>query len=193
MKKIVYLFIVLLITTAVNAQKKKPAAPAMPDMNQLMKMSPAELEAYKKKMIKETSEYAADYTDANNLAINKTLLPGYEPKPPVKDIKRLSLIPSRPPTRTELVSGIQQSIRQIQKGIPAPKIAEINTSISSLPVEKINGKAIAEFYADDPKSALLMMMQAAAKSPDSLLVVNNLGALFNLLRVEHKAVPLLLY
>ena len=193
MKKFVYLFIVLLITTAVNAQKKKPAAPAMPDMNQLMKMSPAELEAYKKKMIKETSEYAADYTDANNLAINKTLLPGYEPKPPVKDIKRLSLIPSRPPTRTELVSGIQQSIRQIQKGIPAPKIAEINTSISSLPVEKINGKAIAEFYADDPKSALLMMMQAAAKSPDSLLVVNNLGALFNLLRVEHKAVPLLQY
>ena len=84
-----------------------------------MKMSPAELEAYKKKMIKETSQYAADYADANGLAINKALLPGYEPKAPVKDLKRLSLIPSGPPTRTELVSGIQQSIQQIQKGIPA--------------------------------------------------------------------------
>ena len=78
MKKIICLLSVLLITVAAHAQKKKPAAPAMPDMNQLMKMSPAELEAYKKKMIKETSEYAADYADANNMAINKALLPGYE-------------------------------------------------------------------------------------------------------------------
>jgi hypothetical protein len=64
MKKIVYPVIVLPITAAIHAQKKKPAAPAMPDMNQLMKMSPAELEAYKKKMIKETSEYAADWHDS---------------------------------------------------------------------------------------------------------------------------------
>lgn len=193
MKKIFYLLSLVLLAITVQAQNKKPALPAMPDVNELMKMSPAEREAYKAKMIKQVSQQAADYADANNFAINKTLLPGYEPKAPVKDIKRLSLIPSRPPSRTELVSGIQQSIQQIKQGMPAPQIEKVNTSISSLPVEKINSKAIGEFYAGDPKGAVLMMMQAAAQAPDSLMMVNNLGAMFNLLGVEHKAVPLLQY
>jgi hypothetical protein len=49
MQKIVYFSIVLLVAVTANAQKKKPAAPVMPDVSQLMKMSPAELEAYKKR------------------------------------------------------------------------------------------------------------------------------------------------
>ena len=86
MQKIVYFSIVLLVAVTANAQKKKPAAPVMPDVSQLMKMRPAELEAYKKKMIKESSQYAADYADASGIAINKALLPGYEPKAPVKGL-----------------------------------------------------------------------------------------------------------
>ncbi|MGB8192089.1 MAG: hypothetical protein WCF67_09225, partial [Chitinophagaceae bacterium] len=102
MKYIFYLLAILAVTKA-SAQTKKPSVPAMPDMNKLIKMSPAELEAYKQKMTKEANKQAVDYADASGLVINKTLLPGFEPKPPVKDIKRLSLLPSQPPTRAQLV------------------------------------------------------------------------------------------
>ncbi|MEI2750938.1 MAG: hypothetical protein V9E88_19560 [Ferruginibacter sp.] len=123
----------------------------------------------------------------------KHLLPGAEIKPPVKDIKKLSLIPSRPPSRAELVSGIQQSIVQIKKGIPKPEVAAIENSVSSLPVETIHQKAIADFYADDEKKAILLMMELAAKQPDSLLVLNNLGAMLNKEGAEHKAASILMY
>lgn len=84
-------------------------------------------------MIKQTSQQAADYADESGFAVNKILIPGYEPKPPVKDIRRLSLLPSQPPTRTQLVSSIQQSIQQIQKGIPAPKVQEIKKFTATQP------------------------------------------------------------
>jgi tetratricopeptide (TPR) repeat protein len=113
--------------------------------------------------------------------------------PPVKDIKRLQLLPSQPPTRAELVSSLQQSVRQIQKGMPVPKLEAINQLTATQPVEIIHEKAILEFYANDPKGAILMMMQMAAKAQDSLLLLNNLGAMLNMHGAEHKAVPLLQY
>lgn len=192
MKIIFYLFAMLFALHA-DAQKKKPSAPTMPDVNKLMKMSPAELEAYKQKMIKQASQQAEEYADANGHAINKTLIPGYEPKPPVKDIKRLNLLPSQPPTRAQLVSSLQQSAQQIQKGIPAPKIQEIQKFTATQPVEVINEKAIADFYSDDPKAGILMMMQMSAKVPDSLLYLNNLGAMLNIHGGQHRAIPILEY
>jgi tetratricopeptide (TPR) repeat protein len=192
MKYVLYLVTILAVTKA-SAQTKKPPVPAMPDMNKLMKMSPAELEAYKQKMTKETSRQAADYADANGHVINKTLLPGFEPKPPVKDIKRLNLLPSQPPTRAGLVSSLQQSVQQIQKGIPTPKVQEIQKFTATQPLEIINEKAIADFYTGDPKGAILMMMQMSARAPDSLLYLNNLGAMMNLHGGQHKAIPIFQY
>jgi tetratricopeptide (TPR) repeat protein len=191
MKKI-FILLLVAITANVFGQKKKTAAPSI-DVNKLMKMSPAELEAYKKKMIKETSEQAAAYADENKLNINKAALPGLELKPPVKDMKRLSLIPSRPPTKTELVNNIQQSIQQIQKGMPAPKVEAVTQTLNSLPVERINTKAALEFYDGDQRSAMLLMMNLATKVPDSVLYLNNLAAMYNMSGVMHKAVPLLQY
>jgi tetratricopeptide (TPR) repeat protein len=124
---------------------------------------------------------------------NKIRLPDFELKPPVKDIKRLQLLPSQPPSRAQLVSSLKQSSQQIQKGIPAPRVEEIKQLSATLPVETINDKAIMEFYADDPKGAILMMMETAARAPDSLLVLNNLGAMLNLQGAAEIAIPVLQY
>jgi tetratricopeptide (TPR) repeat protein len=186
MKKVFFICIALLSFAAAFAQ-------TMPDVNKLMKMSPAELEAYKKQMIKQSSQQAVDLAEKHNLPVNAALLPGVDLKPPVKDIKRLSLIPSRPPTRVEITASLQQSIQQIQKGIPAPKIEEIKNITSNIPVEAINDKAIAEFYHDNPKAGLLMLLQTTVKDPDEINMMNNLAAMFNLCGVEQKAIPILMY
>jgi tetratricopeptide (TPR) repeat protein len=193
MKKLFQLLIISCICINAFAQQKKPPVPAIPDVNKLMKMSPAELEAYKKQMIEQTSRQAADFADANKLNINKAAMPGLDLKPPVKDVKRLALIPSRPPTRAELVSGIQQSIRQIQKDMPAAAIEAVTKTINNIPVDRINPKAVLDFYAGDQRSAMLLMMKLASQEPDSALYLNNLGAMYNMSGVMHRAVPLFQY
>ncbi len=100
MKKLLILLVAILLFLASFSQKKT-TLPAMPDMNALMKMTPAEREAYKQKMIKESTKQAEQIAKDYNLNVNTAVLPGYESKPPVKDVKRLALIPSRPPSRTD--------------------------------------------------------------------------------------------
>lgn len=107
-------------------------------------MTPEERESYKQQLIKQAS------------AISPQSFPDLEIKPPVKDIKKLSLIPSRPPTRQELTNSLQQSIQQISKSIPAPKVEEIKTEVNKLTVEQIDDKAIASFYQDNPEEGLLL-------------------------------------
>lgn len=43
------------------------------------------------------------------------------------------------------------------------------------------------------KKAILLMMELAVKQPDSLLVLNNLGAMLNKGGAEHKAAPILMH
>lgn len=181
-------FICLIIFSAAGA-----IAQTTPDVNKLLNMSPAEREAYKQRMIKQTSKQVVDFAEQHNVNINAAALPGIELKSPVKDVKRLSLIPSKPPTRIEVTTSLQQSIQQIKKGIPAPKIEEITTAVNSLTVEQINDRAIAEFYYDDPKAGLLMLFETTAKDPDEINMMNNLAAMLNLCGVEQKAIPILQY
>lgn len=188
-----FFILLLIVTTTAYGQKKKTTALPAVDVNKLMKMSPAELEVYKKKMIKETGQQAAAFAGENNLNINKAAIGGLDIHPPVKDIKRLSLIAPGPPTRTELVNNIQQSIRQIQKGMPVPKVEAVTQTLNSLPVERINTKAALEFYDGNQRSAMLLMMHLVTKAPDSVLYLNNLAAMYNMSGVMHKAVPLLQY
>jgi len=187
MLKQIFLFLAgFIVTVAATAQQH-------PDYGELKKMTPAELEAYKQKMIKEAGEKALAIADKNNLSVDISPLPGTSVKPPVKDVQRLNLLPSQPLTRTELVSSLQQSAQQIQKGMPAPEIKKIEEAVNTLPVESINEKAILSFYGDNPESAVAMMLQAAANVPDSLLLLNNLGAMLNLYGDGHKAIPVLQY
>lgn len=167
--------------------------PAVPDFSKMAKMSPAELEAYKQKIIKQASEQGAALAKEYNLPVDRSEFVGAELKPPAKDLKRLQRLPVQPPTRTELVSSLQQSVAQIKKGLPAPAVQKVEQFVNSQPVEIINGRAVMDFYANDPEGAVLMMSELAAKAPDSLLYLNNLGAVLNMMGVEHRAVPILQY
>ncbi|RYG41011.1 MAG: hypothetical protein EOO01_26080, partial [Chitinophagaceae bacterium] len=130
--KTLFLFLIAFNSLTVAGQQK-PKMPPMPDVTKMMKMSPAELEAYKKKMIKEATAYA----ESSPVNVDVSVLPDYEIKPPVKDVAKLSAIPSRPPSREQLVSSIQQSVSVVKQGIPAPRIEELDTEIKSAPVETI--------------------------------------------------------
>jgi tetratricopeptide (TPR) repeat protein len=192
MKKLLILLVAILLFLASFAQKKT-TIPAMPDMNAIMKMTPAEREAYKQKMIKESTKQAEQIAKDYNLNVNTAVLPGYESKPPVKDIKRLALIPSRPPTRTELVSEIQNSMAVVRKGIPPPRIEQIQQFTTNVKVEKIHDAAVTSFYNNNPEEGVYLAMMAAKEAPDSALFLNNLGAMLNMVNVQHKAVPILQY
>jgi tetratricopeptide (TPR) repeat protein len=176
------LLLVLLISICSYGQTNKSTpAPSTVDVNQLLKMSPEEREAYKQKLISQASQLAP------------AAFPEMELKPPVKDLKRLSLIPSRPPNRQEITNSLQQSIQQIKKGIPAPKIEAINQQVESLTVEQIDDKAIASFYQDKPEEGLLLLMELTKKDPDEINSLNNLSSMLTMCGVEQKAIPLLMY
>ncbi|MCF1716510.1 hypothetical protein L0U88_17850 [Flavihumibacter sp. RY-1] len=176
------LLLVLLISICSNGQTNKSTpVPTTVDVNQLLKMSPEEREAYKQKLISQASQLAP------------AAFPEMELKPPVKDIKRLSLIPSRPPNRQEITTSLQQSIQQIKKGIPAPKIEAINQQVESLTVEQIDDKAIASFYQDKPEEGLLLLMEITKRDPDEINSLNNLSSMLTMCGVEQKAIPLLMY
>lgn len=192
MKKLLILLVAILLFLASFAQKKT-TIPAIPDMNAIMKMTPSEREAYKQKMIKESTKQAEQIAKDYNLNVNTAVLPGYESKPPVKDVKRLALIPSRPPTRTELVSEIQNSMAVVRKGIPAPRIEQIQKFTNNVKVETIHDAAVTSFYNNNPEEGVYLAMMAAKEAPDSALFLNNLGAMLNMVNVQHKAVPILQY
>ena len=193
MRKQILFLLTGLFTTIAAMTQQTDSLINMEHYEQMKKMTPEQLEAYKKKVIRETTEKALASANNNNIYIDKSRLPGVDLKPPVKDIQRLQLLPVQPPTRTELVTSLQQSAQQIQKGIPPPRLEEIKQVTTTLPVEAIQDRAIMDFYGDDPKGAIAMMLQTAAKAPDSLQLLNNLGAMLNLEGAEHIAIPVLQY
>ncbi len=192
MKKLGILLLALLLYLLGFSQKK--TTPALPNVNKLMKMSPAELEAYKKKMIQQASLQAESLSKQYNLYLNPALIPGKEIKAPVLDTRRLSMIPMKPPTRAEILNSVQQSMQQVSKGIPAPRIEEIKKITSQdIKVESIHEAALGCFYNNNPKEGMYLMMLAVKQAPDSLEMVNNLAAMFNMHSIEQKAIPLLQY
>jgi tetratricopeptide (TPR) repeat protein len=184
--KYILFTVLLLLNVSVFAQTQV-------DVNKMMKMTPAELEAYKKKMIQQQTAKAQQMAEQYNLNVNTSVLPNVEIKPPVKDVKRLALIPVKPPTRTELVTSLQQSVQQVQKGIPASTVKEVEQFVASKSIAQIHDAAISTFYNNNSTQGVLMMMKAVAAHPDSLQMMNNLAAMYNMIGVQQKAVPLLQY
>lgn len=185
MKKFLSILILLMLALGSIAQYK------MPDVNQLMSMTPAQREKYADSMKKAMSRQVVDLGEKFGIPVDESILPGYEIKPPVKDLARLALIPSRPPTRTELVQQVQQSREQLKSVMPKADVAEVEKFSAQKSVEQIQGAAISNFYANQPEKALMMMMKVATERPDSAIVWNNLGALYNLAGVPHRAIPML--
>jgi Tfp pilus assembly protein PilF len=185
MKKFLSILTLIVLALGATAQYK------MPDMNKLMSMTPAQREKYADSMKKAMSQQVVDMGEKFGIPVDESMLPGYEIKPPVKDLARLALIPSRPPTRTELVQQVQQSREQLKSVMPQTDVAEVEKFAAQKSVEQIQGAAIANFYANQPEKALMMMMKVATERPDSVIVWNNLGALYNLAGVPHRAIPML--
>ncbi len=187
------IFILVSICFIISSVKAQTNGAIHPDVNKLMKMSPVEQEAYKKKMLKEQTEKATDLIEKNNLNIDVRTVPGYDIKPPVKNVAKLALIPSKPLTRQEMVNSVQQSISQLKQGVPAPKIQQIEQFSASQSIATIHDASIMSFYNGNPAEGMLLLMHAVAKFPDSLQMANNLGAMMNMIGAEHRAIPLLQY
>jgi tetratricopeptide (TPR) repeat protein len=192
MKKICFILITLCCTQTIVAQKKS-AAVAMPDINKLMKMSPAEIETYKAQMLKQASTQAKKISDENNFKIDEMTLPDYELKMPVKDIKRLALLPPQPPTMNQLVDELKKLKQQIEAATPKAILDEVNAITAQQTPAQMQSSSIAEFYSEKPLQALLISMQSALKNAKEVIAWNNLAALYNMCRLEHKAIPVLMH
>jgi tetratricopeptide (TPR) repeat protein len=184
MKQILFILIAVACTLKVSAQ-------VMPDVNRMMSMTPAERQKYGDSLIKAATKNATNMADKYGLALDETVLPGSEIKPPVKDIAKLSLIPSRPPTRTELVQQVQKSQQQLQSVMPKPEVAEVQKFSAQQSAAEIHEASIGKFYNNEPAKALYLMMEAAKQQPDSAIVWNNLGSMYNMVGLSHKAIPML--
>lgn len=191
MKKYCFILIVSMTALASAAQKRTPAG-TMPDVNKLMNMSPSELEAYKKQMLDQASKKAKELAAQNNFTIDEMVLPDFELKLPVKDLKRLALIPSQPPTLAQLTKALLQSKQQLESVTPKAMLDEVKVITSSNTPAQEQSAAIAAFYSDNPVQALLISMHAALRNPSQMTGWNNLAALYNMSGLEHKAVPVLM-
>ncbi|HVF97064.1 MAG TPA: hypothetical protein VM871_07075, partial [Flavisolibacter sp.] len=164
----------------------------MPDIGKLQKMSPAQLEAYKQKILKQYSSQAKQIADANNLKIDETALPDFTLQPPPKDLVRLSLIPKQPPTLIQLADGLRQSKKVLESVMPKPVLEEVEKITATQTPAQQQSTSIAVFYADKPAQALLISMNSALQNVQQLTAWNNLAGLFNMTGLEHKAIPILM-
>jgi tetratricopeptide (TPR) repeat protein len=192
MKKLLTMLVVAVcVANAAFSQNKNTTV--MPDVNRLMAMSPAERQKYTDSIQKANSEKLIGFASQQGLAIDETVLPGIEIKPPVKDIARLALIPSRPPTRTELVAQVQKSKEQLQTVMPKTEVAAVEKFSSQQSLAAVHEASIGRFYNNEPEKALWLMMKVAIQQPDSVVVWNNLAAMYNMVGLQHRAVSMLQY
>jgi tetratricopeptide (TPR) repeat protein len=194
MKKIILLVCAVFgIASATVSAQQKPAAPVMPDISKLQKMSPAELEKYKQEMLKNASLKAKQLSQKYDIKIDETRLPDFELKPPPKDLQRLAMVPIKAPSRMELLSAIQTSKKQIEKAATAPVIAEVKKMVTEQNAAELQRSSVALWYQDKPIAALLTSMGAVEKKDDEVIAWNNLAALFNMAGLEEKAIPILMH
>lgn len=188
MKKILIYTLCAVIHCAADAQQTP-----VPDINKLVKMSPAELAQYKEKMLQQSSNQVKQLAAKGNIGIDEMLLPGFELKAPVKDIKRLQLLPKRPPTFIEMADAVKASRKNLESVTPRAILDEVKTIITKQTPEQQTKTAIAAFYGEQPAEALLIAMNAALTWPEDVAPWNNLAALMNMSGLQHKAIPILMH
>ncbi len=155
-------------------------------------MSPSELEAYKKQMIDKVSKQAKQMAAASNVKLDEMSLPDFELKPPVKDIKRLAMLPVQPPTLIQLTDGIRKAKQQLETVTPQAIKDEVKSITSTQTPAQQQSSSVAEFYADKPVQALLVSMNSAIQNPNEVIGWNNLAAICNMAGLEHKAILILM-
>ncbi len=184
-------FLIAISVLAITAFSAR-AQMSMEEINKLKKMSPAELEAYKKKMLSQYSQQAKQLATKANIKLDETLLPDFQIQMPAKDIKRLSLIPQQPPTLIQLSDMLRTTKLQIEAVAKPTVIQDVKKIIENQDVESIRNAAVGSFYADKPEQSVMLAIEAAMRDAADQTGWNNLAALFNMTGLEHKAVPILM-
>jgi tetratricopeptide (TPR) repeat protein len=164
---------------------------SIPDAARMAKMSPAELDAYKQQLLKQASSRARQLAAQYDRKIDETALPDFEVKAPVKDLKRLALIPPVAPSMTELFAAVRRSQQQLESVTPAPVVQEVRAMAAKEDGAGLQGAAIGQWLNNNPVQALLLSMESARKSPAELTAWNNLAAIYNMTGLQHKAIPIL--
>jgi tetratricopeptide (TPR) repeat protein len=182
----------LLLFSCVKVTFSQKMPPSIPDYRLLSTRDSAEIAEFSRKMLFKTKSRIY-VNDANKNARearldsirNASLLEAFN--------KIKNSINSTPPSRNALIDELNESKAILQKGIPTPRMAEINKFVAKENIDEIHETAIGSFYNNNPKEGIYLMLNAAVKAPDSLRLINNLGAMLNMVGVEKKAIPLLKY
>ncbi|QNA44581.1 tetratricopeptide repeat protein [Lacibacter sediminis] len=188
MKTLLSSLFILLSMSLGFAQTK----PTMPDVNKMMKMSPTELEAYKKQMQKQYSAQAKQIAQEANFKIDEMTLPDFKVQLPLKDAKRLSLIPTQPPTLIQLSDMLRTTKQQIETVVKPTVLQEVKKIVTGQNAETLQQSAIGTFYADKPEQSLLIAIEAALKDVNDQTGWNNVAAIMNMTGFQHKAIPILM-
>jgi len=195
MQKIAFLPLFLLLSIAAWSQSKTlstdPTKWSMQDMKKFAAMSASEQEAFKKKMLQHAEGQLKQKADAANLTIDETLLPSAQVKPPVKDIKRLAMIPVTPPTRQQLLQNVSKMEAALKTAVGPQAVQKVEEFVASKSIKEIQTAAIGGLYDNKPESALLLSMKGAQKDPANVLGWNNLAAVMNMSGLQHQAIPIL--
>src|SRR5215203_877672 len=186
------LLLALTLFSLCVAAQKKSSAPTMPDMQSLQKMTPAQLEAYKQQMIKQASVQAKEISDRYNLKVNEIALPDFTVQPPPKDYSKLNLLPKNPPSLIQLADGLRQSKKVLESVTPKAVLEEVKKITEAQTPAQQQSSSIAAFYGDKPAEALLISMNSALQNMSEAVGLNNLAAILNMTKLEHKAVPILM-
>ena len=187
--KTLFIIIVFSITALKGVSQTNPA---MPDVNKMMKMSPAELEAYKKEMQKKYSTQAKEIAQQANFKLDEMTLPDFKVQLPAKDVKRLSLIPIQPPSLIQLSDMLRTTKQQIETVVKPSVVQEVKKIVTGQNAEVLQQSAIGTFYADKPEQSLLIAIEAALKDVNDQTGWNNVAAIMNMTGFQHKAIPILM-
>lgn len=154
--------------------------------------NPAQLEAYKKEMQKKYSAQAKQIAKQANFKLDEMTLPDFKVQLPSKDIKRLSLLPTQPPTLIQISDMLRTTKQQIEKVVKPTVTQEVKKIVEGQNAATLQQSAIGEFYADRPEQSLLIAIEAALKDVNDQTGWNNVAAIMNMTGLQHKAIPILM-
>jgi tetratricopeptide (TPR) repeat protein len=208
MKKLIfYCFVFLCPISFVMAQ------PTQAEIDKMMKQSQDIMKKYGKdstvnKAMKGAQDQQKQIADAmkNQSANNNGAASSYTPDPgdygnvdnwkfPPRNTTLLSMLPKKILSKAELISFLNDTYTQVAKKFPAA----IRSSASSIASKygnngsKLGDLAVNGWYSDYREESLLLIIKAAALSPDNGMLLNNCAAFLNMSGIEQKAIPILKY
>ena len=190
MKKNFFIILLTLFSVTIVCAQTKAVIPKL-DVNKMAKMTPAELEEYKKQLLKDLSASMKKTAADNHIQIDETLLPDYELKMPPKDEKRIATIPAGVPSLPQLTNSVKATKQKLEALTTKDILYQVIKIVREKNAAQLQSASVAEWYGNNPIPALLLSMESVLKNPDTAIAWNNLAALYNMSGLEEKAVPIL--